>query len=239
LLFFSASSSKLPSYILPMFPALALVLGAYLAQLDVRRFRPHLIVPALVWLAVIGLAATRIDPLTADLPLEDARLFARALQAAGMSFLALTLVVAWLARRQRPAAGAVMLTGLVSLFAATLVMLGHDHYARLKHAREIVAAARPVLGDAPVFAVQTYDQTLPFYLQRNVVLVDYVDEFAYGQRAEPQAWIPALYTFEARWRALPQAGALMSPDTFKRLSDQGLPMRVIYRDSRRLFVVKP
>jgi hypothetical protein len=90
-----------------------------------------------------------------------------------------------------------------------------------------------------VFAVQTYDQTLPFYLQRNVVLVDYVDEFAYGQRAEPNAWIPTLADFASQWRTLPQAGALMSPDTFKRLSDSGLPMRVVYRDSRRLFVVKP
>jgi 4-amino-4-deoxy-L-arabinose transferase-like glycosyltransferase len=35
--FFSASGSKLPAYILPAFPALALVLGRYLVEAPTRR----------------------------------------------------------------------------------------------------------------------------------------------------------------------------------------------------------
>src|SRR6185295_2666539 len=37
MLFFSNSGSKLPHYILPFFPVLALVIGAYLRQIDSRR----------------------------------------------------------------------------------------------------------------------------------------------------------------------------------------------------------
>ena len=42
-LFFSASHSKLISYVLPVAPALALIIGAYLPLISADRFRRHLL----------------------------------------------------------------------------------------------------------------------------------------------------------------------------------------------------
>ena len=42
---------------------------------------------------------------------------------------------------------------------------------------------------------------LPFYLNRFVTLVDYVDEFETGLKAEPQKSIPKLADLPADWNA--------------------------------------
>ena len=62
LLFFSASGSKLPSYILPMFPALALLIGLRLQQASPRVLRRHLLVP----IARLVGGAGRLDAERAD-----------------------------------------------------------------------------------------------------------------------------------------------------------------------------
>ena len=90
-----------------------------------------------------------------------------------------------------------------------------------------------------MFQVGSYDQTLPYYLQRHVVLVDYVDEFAFGQLHEPGKSIATLDDFIVRWQALPRGAAYMSRSTWLELRDRGLPMRVVFEDPRRVVVTKP
>ena len=87
--------------------------------------------------------------------------------------------------------------------------------------------------------MRAYDQTLPFYLQRDVVLVDYEDEFALGQQHEPARSIPTLDAFVARWNSLPHAAAYMSVFAWVELHQRGLPMRIVFQDPRRVVVVKP
>jgi 4-amino-4-deoxy-L-arabinose transferase-like glycosyltransferase len=55
--FFSVSRSKLPSYILPVFPAMALLIANGLTHASAHRLKRHLILPALAWIA-FGLAAS-------------------------------------------------------------------------------------------------------------------------------------------------------------------------------------
>ena len=99
---------------------------------------------------------------------------------------------------------------------------------------------QPYLDDkTPVFAVQTYDQTLPFYLGRNVRLVDYKDEFELGERLEPGRIVPTLDDFVRQWQALPKAAAYMGPASWVELQQRGVPMRIVYQDARRVMVVKP
>jgi hypothetical protein len=93
--------------------------------------------------------------------------------------------------------------------------------------------------DTPVFAVQSYDQTLPFYLKRTVTLVDYVSEFEMGEKQEPEKWVHDLEDFARLWRELPQGVAVMDLDTLALLQRQGLPMQVIDRTPRRVVVRKP
>jgi len=118
-----------------------------------------------------------------------------------------------------------------------IVMAAHDPFGQLKSAAPFVSALQPVVDSgAPVFAVGAYDQTLPFYLRRDVTLVDYEDEFAMGQALEPDRWIPSLDEFVARWQSLPEAAAYLDFPSYGELRKRGLPMRVLYQDARRVVV---
>lgn len=238
--FFSISRSKLPSYILPMFPALALLAGHQLARMAPARLRWHLLAPAALAFALLAALPFAGRLATPGLPMEVVQPFARALALAAATFL-LAAALAWrlLARGQQQPA--VALVALGSLLALTLGMAGHDSYgAALKSSKTAVAQLAPYLRpDTEVFAVRTYDQTLPFYLRRPVTLVDYRDEFSLGERADPARWLPSLDPFVARWRNAPRAAALMAPETYRELQQLQLPMRVAYRDPNRVVVVKP
>ena len=81
-----------------------------------------------------------------------------------------------------------------------------------------------------------YDQTLPFYLRRPVTLVQYMDEFALGLAAEPDKGIPRIADWKQRWIALERGYAIMNPDHYDRFAREGLPMRMLARDPRRVIV---
>ncbi|WP_434632592.1 phospholipid carrier-dependent glycosyltransferase [Chromobacterium sp. CV08] len=237
--FFSKSSSKLPSYILPMFPALALMLAHSLSRMAPNELKKHLIAPALLWLALLAAWPFAGRFASVDSPPDVIIPFARFI-AAGAAVFLIGAVCAWraLGRGRLLAAAAALSFG--SLAAVTLAACGHDSYGRLKGSREIVAQIRPYLAaDAQVYSVRYYDQTFPYYVGRPVTLVDFVDEFEFGEAQEPRRWMPRIEQFTAAWRAAPKAVAMLTDDTYSLLLRQGLPMKVIYRDPRRLVIAKP
>ena len=81
-----------------------------------------------------------------------------------------------------------------------------------------------------------YDQTVPFYLGRTTTLVAYRDELALGIDAEPERQIPAVAAWIGKWRAQDEAYAVLPPEMYAGLAADGLPMRVLARDSRRVIV---
>jgi hypothetical protein len=91
---------------------------------------------------------------------------------------------------------------------------------------------------APVYSVRTYDQTLPYYWQRPVTLVEYRGELDYGLRHDPQAGIASVADFQVRWLQHGQAYAIMEPDTLEYFRAGGLPMREIARDAHRVVVAR-
>ncbi|WPH18099.1 glycosyltransferase family 39 protein [Variovorax paradoxus] len=239
LVFFSVSGSKLPSYILPMFPALALLLAQRLRDANVAVLRWHLLLPTLFWVIVL-IASTQIHRLRpAGIPTEVMEVFGAAMRIAALLYL-VGAAIAWCCLRRRQVTAALLGVAMGHLLATTVVMQSHDAYGQLKSAAPFAEALlRLIDQDTPVFAVRSYDQTLPFYLQRNVVLVDYADEFAFGQLKEPGKSITSLDDFVVRWQSLPRAAAYMSHDTWRELGQGGLPMRVVFEDQRRLVVTKP
>src|SRR5439155_16848947 len=84
--FFSGSGSKLPSYILPMFPPLALLIGRWLAAFEARR----VLVAQSAMLAVAGIAMAALAPRLA----AGYASYIPWLAAAGI-WLAATSVAAW------------------------------------------------------------------------------------------------------------------------------------------------
>jgi 4-amino-4-deoxy-L-arabinose transferase-like glycosyltransferase len=238
-LFFSASGSKLPSYILPMFGALALLLAKQVDASSPQQLRKHLWLPSALWLALLMVAPFAGRFASADVPAGLLQSFAEFVGAGAVVFLMAALFARFMFNAGN-ALGGIAAMALGSLLAVSLAAMGHDGYARLKTSKALVVAIKPAITpDTEVFSVRTYEQTFPFYLGRTVTLVDYVDEFEYGWQFKPANGIARLDDFIARWRALPHAVAIMGPDTYALLQQQQLPMRTLYHDVRRIVVSKP
>jgi 4-amino-4-deoxy-L-arabinose transferase-like glycosyltransferase len=237
--FFSASGSKLPAYILPAFPALALVLGSYLAQAPTPRLA--LMVAPIAPIA-IGLAwAAWRAPLRARE--EWTRVLYQEAMRHGLTGAAILfvtgLVGVYLMRRGRRMLAIVV----VALGTVLTIDCIEDAYEELSPRQSgFIAAAKmqPYLAREPrLYSVKHYDQTVPFYIGRTVTLVEYVDEFAPGLEAEPAKAVAWLADFPAEWLRPGEALAIMQPDLLKELRAQGLPMQVLHEDPRRVLVRKP
>ena len=100
----------------------------------------------------------------------------------------------------------------------------------------IVAEHGSLRRDVPFYTVHMYDQTLPYYLGRTVTPVDHADELAMGLASEPEKAIATLDEWRARWLKQDQAYAMMEPDEYAKLAAEGVPMRELGRDSRRVVV---
>jgi 4-amino-4-deoxy-L-arabinose transferase-like glycosyltransferase len=252
--FFSFSGSKLPSYILPMFPALALVLGWQLAQLPPRILAllalPMAILSSLLAIGVVvTLGAFIPDLADANTPANVFRAFGPWI-AAAVGAMAAGAIAAYLLFRRDTAAAKTL--GIVVLALGTVTGLqlgfvGYDAFRATRSAYDLVRDAEIAVGGSgdgpfdprlPVYQVRTYDQTLPFYLGRTTTLVAYRDEMALGLDSEPDLGIATEAAWIPQWKALPQGFALIRLDDYAALVAQGLPMRVIARDPRRVLVAR-
>jgi len=240
--FFSVSGSKLASYILPLFPALAALIGSYFAELGRRNARDlcwHALPVMVLAAAGLGFAPHAVLLSSPEVPRAlYAGYVSWLLTASGLLLLsALTAFsFAWFAR----ARASILSLAMGGLLFSQLILLGHDSLAPANSAYRIVERIRAeVPPGVPFFSVNTYDQTLPFYLKRSVTMVVYKDELGFGIEQEPHKFIPDLAGFERAWRAAPQAWALIEPDTYRQLAAGGLAMHLVAQDSRRIIVRKP
>ncbi len=245
-LFFSASGSKLPSYILPIFPALALVVGWQLLALPdatlARLTLPLVVGGALFALFVLfAYAPTVAHLVTAEQPLEPLLAYGPWIKVGGaVPVLGGALGWWWLRRGRRTAA--VLAVSLSSLIGWQLLLTGYDVLAESRSSEpilaRIVAGHGPLRRDVPFYSIRMYDQTLPYYLGRTVVPVDYTDELAMGIGSEPEKAIDTVDEWRRRWEAADEAYAIMQPDEFDELQRAGVPMVELGRDPRRVIVAR-
>ena len=234
LVFFSLSDSKLIPYILPCVPTLA-VLSAAPAQGDERG---HLIAGAA--LSVL-FAVGSFGYASAIWSSADGRALAvelrPALMLVGLALVAGAGVSALFAaqRRTLPALAALSVGWLA---AATAITVGASEVQRYFSAKDVAAVLRrEASADVPLYSVQTYEQSLPFYLRRELILVDYRDEFALGLRQDPARAIGSIEEFERRWQALHAGFAIMPASTRARLEAAGLAMRPVAQFADRNVLV--
>ncbi|MBU9437490.1 glycosyltransferase family 39 protein [Burkholderia multivorans] len=241
-LFFSASHSKLISYVLPVAPALALIIGAYLPLLGADRFRRHL----LGYLVFFVAAAFGIIFLAYQGDARTPNALYRAFQIwlyAGLAIAAvLTLVAAWLNRRVGVTA-ALAAFGAAWLMFGTIGGTGHDEFGRYSSGALLAPAVRAELAklppDTPFYSIEMLDHTFPFYVGHTTIMVHRQDELAFGISVEPNKWVPTVDEWIARWKQDTHALAIMPPGEYDALVKQQVPMRVIARDNRRVIVEKP
>src|SRR5205085_2313705 len=117
---------------------------------------------------------------------------------------------------------------------------GHEALGRSNSAYYIAKRIMPQLTPGvPFYSVGMYEQTLPFYLERTVTLVDYRDEFAFGLEQEPARALPTMAEFKKRWAAEAHAFAMFTTDGYNQMKAEGLPMKIAASDTRRVIVGKP
>ncbi|MQQ99673.1 glycosyltransferase family 39 protein [Glaciimonas soli] len=238
--FFSISDSKLPSYILPIFPSLALLIACHLDKASNKAIN------ASAWLllipGVIGMAlAWKIPTLAKDAfskPLMEAHVpwvFAASVIATIGAIAALML-----SRRQKE--WAIVALAVSGFIGGQALMYGHDAQGRYSAGVDLLPAIKAELTpDTQLFVVGKYEQSLPFYLRRTMTMVQHMDELEFGLKQEPQLWIPTIAGFVTKWTEDQAAGkkdmAIIRPENYAELKQQGVPMRVIAQDPRRVVVV--
>jgi hypothetical protein len=100
---------------------------------------------------------------------------------------------------------------------------------------------RPYLdAKTAIYAVQGYEQSLPFYLQRKVIIVNLAGELDFGlyEGHEDIHWHPLMDTFLKEWTASDNAVAIMSPESYKNLQGLGVLMTKVFQDLRWVIITR-
>ncbi len=237
--FFSASHSKLPSYILPIFPALALLAGVHLAQASPRTLRAQFAGVAVgCALATAGLTQLWRAG-NAVTPAALYRDYGGWLQGAAVLCLA-GAALAWRRERAGRRVPAVMLLAVGAFLGLTVATQAFQILGRTASTRDVVTAIRPWLhADQPFYTVRTYDQTLPFYLRRTTTVVEYEGELEFGMSLQPRLRVPTLAAFARRWASDRQPLAFMNTADLPAVRALGVPLEVIEYTPRYVVVARP
>jgi 4-amino-4-deoxy-L-arabinose transferase-like glycosyltransferase len=236
--FFSFSDSKLGSYILPIFPALALLVGHELGKLR----RSDILLNA-VLCVVMALATLWLAPMLkhdgGGVPLELYKAYLPWL-AVGCGVLLLGAGTAFVLAYYRCPCTAVGLLAAGMFITLQIITSGAQVLSPVYSGHSLVKQfGNRDTTDTPFYSVDDYQQSLPFYLKRTLTLVAYQGELAFGIRHEPDKWIPDLDAFTKRWQQDTKAFAVMPTETYQTLLKQDLPMKIIAQDPARVIVEKP
>ncbi|MDE1893286.1 MAG: glycosyltransferase family 39 protein [Xanthomonadaceae bacterium] len=239
LLFFSASHSKLTFYVLPLWPAAALLLAWLVARMPARSMMRRL-----WWLAALaGLAALAllVGMWTAHYANPQAIRPALLGGAAGLAIIALAaLAGSWAMRRDRRPF-AIHLLALSSLLAWQLVLVSSQSFVDLKSAAPVAEVVKAAMGpNTEIFVVRAaYQGGLPFYIGRLVTVVDvHRDDLTPGLAERPQGYIADLPAFETRWKATPDALAVVKHGLLPQLRSDGLPFEQVAPPVGDLVVIR-
>ena len=225
--FYSLSRSKLPGYILPVYPALALLLGCSIRGEGIPLSRR-----LLGGIAALGLVAVAAAPLITRIPkiANEADLFApyNYWAMAGGAILVVTAVMSWLSPHHRIAAPTLFF-GL--LLAFQVWVTGTESIEDQFSGETLVENALDRIGDfdpdVPFYSVDMYDQTAPHHLNRTLILVNFRGELAMGIALEPAKAIPNIETFRRLWRDARQAYAIMPRERFYEEQAAGTPVSLL------------
>jgi 4-amino-4-deoxy-L-arabinose transferase-like glycosyltransferase len=234
--FFSLSDSKLMPYILPVMPALALLIAALPAESLRRDF---LFTAILTVIAGVSLGAASLNWPKVVASSDRSVYFLPLAKPLGLIALLLAVSGAFvLVQRARDATRAWVFLGVGWCLAWLLLIRAAALVAPIYSGVSLAAAIPGDDRDAPLFSVGTYDQTLTFYLQRTVTLVGYRGELDYGLRHAPGAEIANVTEFLRRWPSQTRAFAVMEKPMFIDLKNRGVPMRLMAEDVTRVLVAR-
>ncbi len=238
-LFFSASSSKLVPYILPVFPPLALLIGRYYSDSWHRRdfpgIRPGYMV--LLTTAAVLSAALFIAPIFLPAPHRIAEMLG-----VWRFIFALTLAsgaaASWgLAhyRKHQFAFIALVITSALFLIEVNAAAPRMETKSVKNLAVTLKALLKP---EDEVVVFQNYYQDLPVYLERRVTVVDWRGELDFGTTVEDTSqWMIDDGTFWKRWRGPAALYMVTDIKTYETMrNDRRLKLFPIARDQNNIVV---
>jgi 4-amino-4-deoxy-L-arabinose transferase-like glycosyltransferase len=232
--FFSLSDSKLMPYILPAIPALAVLIAAQPVAALKRDFLVTSILTTAAALA-LGVASFRLPAL---IPASGGRPYFLLLANPAREVAAVLLVsglFVWVqGAREVTRCGVVL--GVGWSLAVLLLIRAASMLAPLYSGIDLAAALPAAMRNAPLYSVRTYDQSLTFYLQRTVMLVEYRGELDNGLRKAPDREISDVDAFLKEWDSQSRAYAVMDKRTFDNFKERGVPMRSIGETVNRVMV---
>jgi len=234
LVFFSLGQSKLASYILPVMPVVAVLAGRQLAAQGYRKTDAWSLLLLAAVLLVSAWQATRFASDVTPAAMFEAY---RPWFIAASLLLASAALAGFRARPTRP--GHVAAIGILVLLAFQLLTWGFQSLSGSRSSRELAMAIQAHVPEGTaVYAVATYPQSLPFYLQHTITLVTKKDEMEMGIDLEPERWIATTQEFLDQWHSHEQAVAVFRTKNFDRYQQQLGSVRLIYSGLRRTAVVK-
>jgi 4-amino-4-deoxy-L-arabinose transferase-like glycosyltransferase len=222
LVFFSVSHSKLPPYIMPMMPALAVLLAPRIAERPAALRQAAWITCGLVLLVAAGLvlaAHRKVGMLPVPIVV--------------WSSVAAVIVLALLLSRRREWVVAV----LGAILGIQALMMSYSALPPLRTSKSLVAAIRPLVSpDTQLFSVDQYRQSVPPYLGRTLRVVRYRGELDFGFRQDASRYVPTLDAFVAEWSRAGNALAFVAPEVMDDLQARGVPFHVRAADGRSVVV---
>jgi len=236
--FFSISHSKLPAYILPMFPALALLVGENMSR------RKHFIADGIIAIVLAGVIfiffiwqadnTAKLGRLATHLPLFRPWIIATAVLT-GVAGIATQLL-----KRQRNLA--ISIFALCALLGVQMLSWGYQSISELRSSKAMAEAIQSYIAKSgkdivEIYDVKRYDQSLPYYLGRTINLVDFTGELEFGINQEPQKWLNEA-NFLPIWLNSEQAISVLPQTTYAQWQQQKVPMQVIYENSRYIAVAR-
>lgn len=237
--FFSASSSKLPAYILPALPPIILFMARRLSIAKFRTARTLAFCTGTLGSVLAG--AGLVWLWRSDASNTQGLIFAVVpwLALAVLALLGSSLLGARLASRGHPlsAVVAIALSIPIAFQFVNVAAYAVDHLSSPKRMMEsIFGAPRARASSTPFYSVNTFDPGVPFYLGQPVVMVGHRSELGPGIEAEPMNFIPSVARFVQVWRERDDGYAIMTPAQFERLLEADLPMHLLARDEKRVIV---
>lgn len=241
--FFSISQSKLPGYIIPLFPALALIVGSQLDRnlgssnslsLPWQLQTSFFVILGGIGFFFLGEVSKQSRP---D-EIESYAQYTYWIIAALIALISCSLLALMQSKRN----GLSSITSFAGgLFLCALIAgTGHETLGRAVSGIDLV---EQVKADIPqktnFYSVRILDHTVPFYLGRTMTMVEFPDELEFGVKQEPELWLPTLDAFIERWKEDQTAYALMVPEQYVALQKLNVPMQEVGRDSRRVIVKHP
>ena len=256
-LFFSKSQSKLPGYIMPIFPALGLLAGLALTstfermsrQDDNRPWKHQMVY--LTLLLLIGFIGVPYTYQLGKAPYEQLEYQEYAVWiAVGLITSLVILATAWTAlrgfehqdaaHRLRQLMNSLLRAALAFFVLIQVVGLGHDTHGRSISGADLAVVVRPYIkNETPVYMIRMLDHTFPFYIQHPTIMVDMQDELEFGIKQEPDTWAPTVNDFAVRWNNDSAPVVVVPLQYLEQIAALNLAMAEVGRDTRRAVFVKP